>query len=60
MNPIPKSNLFYTPKSFDELFERLEGFSNKQEKAIAYLVAGMVMNTCAQAVDKMMEETNEI
>ena len=59
-NPIPRNGMFYTPKNFDELHAFLEKFSNKQEKAIAYLVAGMVMNTCNKAVNDMMENTNEI
>jgi hypothetical protein len=56
-NPIPKSNIFYTPESLKELFDRIEGFSSKKEKAQAYQIAMMTLNACSLVVDKMIEES---
>jgi len=56
MNPIPKSSLFHTPENLKELFDRIEGFSNKKEKAQAYQIAMMTLNACSLVVDKMIEE----
>ena len=56
-NPIPKSDLFYTPENLKELFDRIESFSNKKEKAHAYQIAMMTLNACSLVVDKMIEET---
>ena len=56
-NPIPKNGMFYTPENFKELFERLDSFSNRQEKALAYQIAMLTLNACSLAVDKMIEET---
>lgn len=58
-NPIPKSNLFYTPENLQELMDYIEDFSGS-DKALAYTIAMMTMNACSQMVDNMMEETNEI
>ncbi len=55
-NPIPKSSLFHTPENLQELFDRIEGFSNKKEKAQAYQIAMMTLNACSLVVDKMIEE----
>ena len=58
-NPIPKCNMFYTPENMKELFDRIEGFSSKKEKAQAYQIAMMTLNACSLVVDKMIEETVE-
>ena len=49
-NPIPKNNLFVT-ESLKEVFDRIESFSNKKEKAQAYQIAFLVMNACNKAVE---------
>ena len=56
-NPIPKSNMFHNPESLKELFDRIESFSNKKEKAQAYQIAMMTLNACSTVVDKMIEDT---
>jgi hypothetical protein len=55
-NPIPKSNMFHNPESLAELFDRIESFSNKKEKAQAYQIAMMTLNACSTVVDKMIDE----
>ena len=49
LNPIPKSDFFVT-ESIREVFERIESFSNKKEKAAAYQIAMTMMNACHKAV----------
>jgi hypothetical protein len=49
LNPIPKSDFFVT-ESIRQVFERIESFSNKKEKAAAYQIAMTMMNACHQAV----------
>jgi hypothetical protein len=49
-NPIPHSNLFVT-ESLKEVFDRIESFSNKKEKAQAYQIAMLVCNACHKAVE---------
>lgn len=56
-NPIPKSNLFYTPENFQELVGYIEDFSGP-EKALAYTIMSMTMNACSLVVDKMIEENS--
>jgi len=51
-NPIPKNDLFVTEDNLTELFNRIEGMSNKQEKAQAYQIAFMVLNTCHKIVNE--------
>ena len=46
---IPTSNLFYTPKSFEDLMEYCERF-NGQERVVAMMVAQSTMNLCAKLV----------
>ena len=60
MHPIPKNGMFYTPENLKELFDRIEGFSNKKEKAIAYQVAMLTLNACSLIVDKMIEEQEAV
>jgi hypothetical protein len=51
-NPIPKNDFFVTEDNLTELFNRIEGMSNKQEKAQAYQIAFMVLNTCHKIVNE--------
>jgi hypothetical protein len=53
-NPIPHSNLFVT-ESLTQVFERIESFSNKKERAQAYQVAMLVLNACHMAVQKELD-----
>jgi hypothetical protein len=58
-NPIPKNEMFFTPENLEELFKRLDSFSNGHEKALAYQIAMITLNTCSNIIDKMIEETHE-
>jgi hypothetical protein len=51
-NPIPKNDLFVTEDSLEAMFSRIEGLSNKQERAQAYQIAFMVLNTCHKIVNE--------
>ena len=56
-NPIPKNDLFVTENSLEDMFGRIEGLSNKQERAQAYQIAFMVLNTCHKLVeDKILSK----
>jgi hypothetical protein len=56
-NPIPKNDLFVTEDNLTEMFNRIEGLSNKQERAQAYQIAFMVLNTCHKLVeDKILSK----
>jgi hypothetical protein len=50
-NPIPKNGLFVTEPTLDDMFARIEALSNKKERAQAYMIATMVMNTCHKLVE---------
>ena len=50
-NPIPKNDLFVTEPTLEDMFSRIEGLSNKQERAQAYQIAFMVLNTCHKLVE---------
>ena len=54
-NPIPHCDLFVT-ESIERVFARIESFSNKQERALAYQIAMTVLNACHLAVE---EELND-
>jgi hypothetical protein len=55
-NPIPKSKLFVTPESENDLFNRLEQFTGA-EKALAFQVAMMTFNLCNKLVeDKILSK----
>lgn len=58
MNPIPKNNMFNTLETLQELNDYIERFSG-EERALAYTIAIMTMNTCSLVVDKIIEETDE-
>lgn len=49
-NPIPHSGLFVT-ESIEQVFARIESFSNKKEKAQAYQIAMLVLNACHKTVN---------
>jgi hypothetical protein len=49
-NPIPKSKLFVTPTSEQDLFDRIEQLSGA-EKALAFQIAMMTFNLCNQLVE---------
>jgi hypothetical protein len=49
-NPIPRSSLFVT-ESLEDVFKRIDGFSNRQERAQAYQIAMLVCNACHKAVE---------
>lgn len=50
-NPIGKMNIFATPKSIDDLCDRIEQLSGS-ERTIAYTYAIMMMNVCSEMVNK--------
>ena len=50
-NPIPKSRLFATPVTEQDLFNRIEQLSGA-EKALAFQIAMMTFNLCNQLVEE--------
>jgi hypothetical protein len=50
-NPIPKTGLFATPESFDQLMEYCQRFSGS-ERIIAITVATMALNLAHDVVEK--------
>ena len=50
-NPIPKTGLFATPESLDQLMEYCQRF-NGQERTIAITVATMALNLAHELVEK--------
>ena len=50
-NPIPKSKLFATPATEQDLFNRIEQLSGA-EKALAFQIAMMTFNLCNQLVEE--------
>jgi hypothetical protein len=50
-NPIPKSKLFATPASEQDLFNRIESLTGP-EKALAFQIAMMTFNLCNHLVEK--------
>jgi len=50
-NPIPKTGLFATPESLDQLMEYCQRF-NGQERIIAITVATMALNLAHDLVEK--------
>lgn len=49
-NPIPKTGLFATPESLDQLMEYCQRFSG-QERIIAITVATMALNLAHELVE---------
>ena len=53
-NPIPKSNLFATPKSMEEL----EAYANSMDNTSqAYLMLGFALNYCHSLVNEELAKT---
>jgi len=50
-NPIPKTGLFATPESYDQLMEYCQRFSG-QERIIAITVATMALNLAHKEVEE--------
>jgi hypothetical protein len=50
-NPIPKTGLFATPESFEQLMEYCQRFTG-QERIIAITVATMALNLAHDTVEK--------
>ena len=50
-NPIPKSKLFATPATEQDLFNRIEQLSGA-EKALAFQIAMMTFNLCNHLVEE--------
>jgi len=50
-NPIPKTGLFATPESLDQLMEYCQRF-NGQERIIAITVATMALNLSHELVER--------
>ena len=50
-NPIPKTGLFATPESLDQLMEYCQRF-NGQERIIAITVATMALNLAHELVEE--------
>lgn len=53
-NPIPSSNLWYTPSSIEELHDMINQFSG-QEAALAAHVMMLTLNTCHKLVEDQRE-----
>jgi hypothetical protein len=49
-NPIPKSRLFATPATEQDLFNRLESLTGA-ERALAFQIAMMTFNLCNKLVE---------
>jgi hypothetical protein len=49
-NPIPKSRLFATPATEQDMFNRIESLSGA-EKALAFQIAMMTFNLCNKLVE---------
>lgn len=43
-NPIPRSGMFATPTSFDQLKDMLESIGDAEEKRMAWLGAMLALN----------------
>jgi hypothetical protein len=53
-NPIPKTGLFATPESLDQLMEYCQRF-NGQERIIAITVATMALNLAHELVEETVD-----
>ncbi len=49
-NPIPKSNLWVTPESIQELYEMLDQYTG-QEASLAMHVMMLTLNACNKVVE---------
>jgi hypothetical protein len=50
-NPIPRSKLFATPATEEDLYHRIEQLVGS-DKALAYQIAMMTFNLCNHLVDR--------
>jgi predicted Zn-dependent peptidase len=55
-NVIPKSNLFATFESLEDLCNYLNSFSNSKEKSLAFKVMMLTMNTCYNIVQSELDK----
>lgn len=55
-NPIPKSNLWTTPKDLNELYAMLDHYQG-EHAALAMHVAMLTLNTCNRLVQKELDKT---
>jgi hypothetical protein len=55
-NPIPKSNLWATPKDLNDLYALLEVYTG-EHAAVAMHVAMLTLNTCHNLVQKELDKT---
>lgn len=56
INPIPRSGLFVTPDSFEELMKMTEGCSGSdQERRLVFLGAMMALNLAHKLVEEQKE-----
>jgi hypothetical protein len=54
-NPIKASKMFVTPRSEQDLYDRIQQFTGT-ERALAFHVAMMTMNLCHDLVQKEVEK----
>jgi len=54
-NPIPKSNMFATPKDEQDLFDRVQQLT-AQERQIAMMFTMFTMNLAHQMVEKELQK----
>ena len=55
-NPIPKSNLWITPNSIDELYAMVEQYTGEQGALAAHIMM-LTLNTCNRLVEEKIKET---
>jgi hypothetical protein len=54
-NPIPKSNMFATPKDEQDLFDRVQQLT-AQERQVAMMFVMFTLNLCNQMVEKELQK----
>ena len=54
-NPITSSDMFWSPKTPEELHNYIERMSGT-EKALAYTIMGITGNLCSNMVDAALKE----
>lgn len=55
-NPIPKSNLWHTPESLDELMQLCDQYTGEQ-RSLAMHIAMLTLNTCNRLVEEQLIAT---
>jgi hypothetical protein len=53
-NPVPKSNLWHTPETLEELYAMVDQYTG-QEAALAAHIMMLTLNTCNRLVEKAKE-----